>query len=68
MDKDLKDILTYGLGTLVSYSVIIGFINTLTKNIKDTIVYVLLITIFMWLIYLQVKISKRQGGKKNDKR
>ena len=67
MDKDLKDVLTYGLGTIITYSLLIGFISSLTKDIHLIIIYTCLVTIFMCLWYFKIKISKLLKEEKEDK-
>jgi hypothetical protein len=59
MDKDLQDVLTYGLGTLGAYSGIMWALYSFFKDTNFTIIYTLLITAFLWMAYLQIKLSKK---------
>jgi len=64
MDKDLKDIITYGFGTLVGYSIIIGAMYIFIKDKHLLFIYTLFISIIIWLSYIQIKISKiKKGGR-----
>ena len=68
MDEDLKDVLKYVLGAIVGY---IAFWTLLTRIIKDfniIIIYTLILTTFLWLIYLHMKIFKIKGGEKDDQK
>ena len=68
MDGDLKDVLKYVLGAIVGY---IAFWTLLTRIIKDfniIIIYTLILTTFLWLIYLHMKIFKIKGGEKDDQK
>lgn len=60
MDKDLKDILTYGFGTLVGYIVLFSFLVKYVQDINLIIIYTILLIIVIWQCYIQIKISK--GG------
>ncbi|MBS3143284.1 hypothetical protein J4446_00180 [Candidatus Woesearchaeota archaeon] len=66
MDKDLKDVLTYFFGTLVGEIVFFSGVYTLIKDIHLTIIYNILAVIIIWLVYLQIKISKKKIEKEED--
>lgn len=63
MDKDLKDVLIYGGGTLFGYSAFLTFILQLTKDVHLIIIDTLLLIILLWLMFIQIKLNKRRGYK-----
>ncbi len=66
MDKDLKDIITYCGGAILVYCTFIGATAYFIKETRLIIIYVLILTIFLWLGYIQIKINKSHTGGKNE--
>jgi len=58
MDKDLQDVLTYGLGAVTGYVTIISVIYLFIKDLKIIMIYSILLTILLWLAYLNRKVSR----------
>ena len=67
MDKDLKDALMYGGGTIFGYSAFLTLLLQFTKDTNLLTIYTLFLIVFIWLFYIQLKLSKKIGGK-NDKK
>jgi len=64
MDEDLKDVIKYVLGVIVGYTAFLTLLTKIVKDINLLLIYVLILTIFLWLSYMQIKISKIKGGEK----
>ena len=58
MDEDLKDVLKYVLGAIVGYTAFWTLLTRIVTDLNLIIVYTLILTAFLWLAYLQAKISK----------
>lgn len=65
MDKDLKDVMTYGGGTIFGYSTFIALIYQFTKDLHLIIIDILILTLFLWMLFIQIKLNKK--GKKEGK-
>jgi len=63
----LKDVLTYGGGTIFGYSGFIAFIYQFTKDLNLIIIYILLLTLFLWMAFIQIKIKRRKINNKKKK-
>ena len=68
MDEDLKDVIKYVLGTFVGYTAFWTLLTRIVSDLNLIIIYTLILTAFLWLAYLQAKISKIKGGEKDDKK
>ena len=64
MDKDLKDVLTYGGGTIFGYSSFITLIYQFTRDLHLIMIDILLLTLFLWTLFIQIKVNKQKGGGK----
>lgn len=64
MDEDLKNVLTYFFGTILGVGTLITTISKFTKDLNFIIIYTTLTIIFVWLVYIQVKIYRLKEGKK----
>ncbi len=62
MDKDLKEVLTYGAGTIFGYSTFISLIYQFTKDLHLIIIDILLLTLFLWMTFIQIKVNKKRRG------
>jgi len=58
MDKDLKDVLTYVLGGIVGYATIAGSMTLFVKDMLTILLYLTLLTIIIWLAYLNRKVVR----------
>jgi len=58
----MKDVLTYGGGTIFGYAAFLSLLIQLTQDINLIILYTLILIIFLWLVFIQIKLSKQKGG------
>ena len=58
MDKDLKDVLVYGLGSVVGFVTIISALYVIVRDVHLILIYSMLLTILFWLAYLNKKVTR----------
>jgi len=58
MDKDLKDVLVYGLGSVVGFVTIISGLYVIVRDVHLILIYSMLLTILFWLAYLNKKVTR----------
>lgn len=68
IDNDLKDVLKYFFGTLIGGATFMGIIYQFVKDSNLMIIYMLLIIIFIWLFYIQVKLNKIKRKKDKEEK
>ena len=58
MDKDLKDVIIVGSSIVLGYSAFLTLMILFVKDIHLIVLYTLILTIFIWLVYIQTKLTK----------
>ena len=53
MDEDLKNVLSYGAGTIFGYSAFLSVLLQFTQDIHLILIDTCLLVLFLWLLFIQ---------------